>query len=186
MRLLFGFILVLMVGCSKHPAGELAPYEPTQEEAHIMSWTHQGYDMEALATYDIEARVMSIEKYSGTLAPLDFALGWGRMSDPSIYQALDIRQSGRWYHYSWGAEGPPIPYKEIIRSSANTHLIPANEEVLEKLHDINEGQVVHLQGYLVSVKSKDKSFRWKSSTSRQDTGDGSCELFYVEKVKVVL
>ena len=86
-------------------------------------------------------------------------------------------QSGRWYHYRWGAEGPPLPLAEIIRSSANMHLIPADENVARALARVSPGQTVRLQGWLVEARRDD--FVWRSSMSRDDSGGGACELVYV-------
>ena len=56
-------------------------------------------------------------------APTDLALGWGRMTEDAVVARLDIRQSGRWYRYRWQGD-PPIPLAEIVRSSANMHMVP--------------------------------------------------------------
>ena len=62
------------------------------------------------------------------LAPTDFALGWRRMSDTAVIDRLDIEQSARFYTYHW-ADVPPIPADEIVRTSANMHLVPADATV---------------------------------------------------------
>jgi hypothetical protein len=38
-------------------------------------------------------------------------------------------------------------------------------------------------GYLVEVRGRD-GFRWRSSLTREDTGNGACELVWVEKLDV--
>jgi hypothetical protein len=43
--------------------------------------------------------------------------------------------------------------------------------------------VVALTGYLVEVRGPD-GFRWRSSLTREDTGNGACELVWVEKLDV--
>ena len=45
------------------------------------------------------------------------------------------------------------------------------------------GQVVALEGYLVKVISKD-GWRWQSSLTRNDTGNGACEVIWVEEVEI--
>ena len=69
--------------------GQVAPREPLQVELQdpmpMNPRSHEGYEILPLATYDIEARVLSVETYSwdqgAELAPIDLALGWGPMSD---------------------------------------------------------------------------------------------------------
>ena len=140
------------------------------------------FGMEPLAGFDIMARVLAREDYrldaGAAISPVDFALGWDRMADPAVYQRLNIRQSGRWYRYSWGSEGPPIPLDEIIRSSANMHMIPGSAEVADALDRVDEGQWLRLRGWLVEAHGPG-GYRWRSSTTRNDSGDGACEVILV-------
>ncbi|WP_051282547.1 hypothetical protein [Silanimonas lenta] len=137
------------------------------------------------AAFAVQATVLGTERYrfdrGAALSPVDFALGWGRMADPAVHGPLAIRQSGRWYHYRWGPEGPPIPLPEIIRSSSNLHLIPADKAVERALLRIGAGQRVRLAGWLVDVDGED-GFVWRTSLSREDSGDGACEIVYVCEV----
>ncbi len=135
-----------------------------------------------LAGFSAEARVLSREDYrfgpESALSPTDLALGWQRMADPTVYSRLDISQSNRWYHYRWGAEGPPLPVDEIVRSSANMHLVPADQNVARALARVRQGQTVRLQGWLIEVRRED-GWTWRSSLTREDSGSGACELIYV-------
>ena len=135
-----------------------------------------------LASFSIEARVLSREDYSfgpeSAISPTDLALGWQRMADPAVYEPLGISQSGRWYRYRWGGQGPPIPLPEIVRSSANMHMVPADPEVERALDGVREGQMVRLQGWLIEAR-RDDGWAWRSSLTREDSGDGACELVYV-------
>jgi len=116
------------------------------------------------------------------LSPVDLALGWGPMSDPTVINQLQISQGGRWYQYRWDNQ-PPIEPGVIARHSANTHLIPADSSVRKDLLNIERGQVVRLKGMLVNVEHPD-GWKWRSSTTRADTGGGSCELMWVTEVVV--
>ncbi|MFZ5491150.1 MAG: hypothetical protein ACOY6E_01440 [Pseudomonadota bacterium] len=143
-----------------------------------------GLAARTLAEYTVSARVLSTQRYrfgrTAALAPLDFALGWGRMTEPAVLDRLDIRQSGRWYF--WRYQGaPPLPQDEIVRSSANVHLIPADRQVADALRRASPGRTVTLRGYLVQIGATD-GWRWTSSLRRDDSGDGSCELMYVQAV----
>lgn len=134
-----------------------------------------------LAGISMEARVLSRENYSlgreADFSPTDLALGWGHMRDDAVLARLDISQSGRWYHYRWQGD-PPLPLDEIIRSSANMHMVPADERVAAQLHQIRPDDSVRIDGWLVRIDAKD-GWHWKSSLSRDDSGGGACELVYV-------
>ena len=58
------------------------------------------------------------------------------------------------------------------------HMIPATGEVARALAGIRAGQRVRIDGWLVEVQADD-GWRWRSSTSREDTGGGACEVVYV-------
>jgi hypothetical protein len=171
----------------ERPAGALCPEMPLQTQpTRKTPWLHEEFMITALADYDISAVVLSREEYSsgkeGDLSPVDLALGWGRMSDSFIYEKLDISQGHRWY--KWQPDGVmPIPRREIEQCSANVHILPANDEVRDALDDVVKGSVVHMTGYLVKA-SIGNGWRWKSSTTRNDTGNGACEVFWVETLSV--
>jgi hypothetical protein len=139
-----------------------------------------------LAGFSLQARVLSRENYSldaeSKYSPTDLALGWGPMADPAISEHLDISQGGRWYRFEWGAKGPPIPLGQIVHNSANMHMIPADPDVADVLAQVRSGDTVRVNGWLVNIEGDD-GWHWRSSTSRGDTGDGSCEIVYVCSIR---
>ena len=159
---------------------------PVQESTSEKAFEAAGFRIQPVASYDIRAKVLSIERYrmgrDAALSPVDFALGWGPMSDQTVLGQLQISQGGRWYQYHWESQ-PPIEPGMIARHSANTHLIPADSSVKKDLLNIERGQVVRLKGMLVNVEHAD-GWKWRSSTRRDDTGGGSCELMWVTEVIV--
>jgi hypothetical protein len=141
----------------------------------------EGASLQPLAGFSVDARVLSREDYSfgreAEYSPTDLALGWGRMGDDAVLDRLDISQSSRWYQYRWRGD-PPIPPREIIRSSANMHMIPSDRTVASALREVRPGQRVRIDGWLVQVDAND-GWHWRSSLTRDDTGDGACEVVYV-------
>lgn len=159
---------------------------PLQSSANASTLQRAGYTIEPLASYNIRARVLATERYrigrEADLSPIDFALGWGPMSDAAVLERLNISQSNRWYHYKWEGS-PPIDPSMMARSSANTHLVPADDSVKDRLLNVRRGTVVKLSGYLINVRHSD-GWTWRSSLTRDDTGGGSCELMWVTDVQV--
>ena len=145
------------------------------------SFTLHAGTLEPLHGFSIEARVLSKASYAtdkeARLSPVDLALGWNRMREDSVLSQLKISQSARWYHYRWENE-PPLPPAEIVRSSANMHLIPASASVAKTLALIDKDDVVRIDGWLVEA-ALPNGWRWRSSTSREDSGANACELVYV-------
>ena len=114
------------------------------------------------------------------VSPLDLALGWGAMSDPAVDRFIEWYQRGRWYFWQWDA-GSPYRNEAIREHSANVHVIPATRNLRRALLALDEGEIVRLSGFLVDAAGPEGD-RWRSSLSRTDTGDQSCEVFYVEEL----
>lgn len=169
-----------------HEPGVLIDSLPQQSEpASTTPIQHGDYELTPLADFELEARVLSRADYAidagSDLSPTDLALGWRRMSDTAVIEQLDIEQSVRFYSYRW-QHAPPIPADEIIRSSANMHLIPADDTVKDDLDKVRPGSLIHLRGHLVYAQRSD-GFHWRSSLTREDTGAGACELVLVEAIE---
>lgn len=172
------------------PPGVLCPADPKQgksvERPTEPRWVKAGWGVWPIAPYSIRARVLSTRRYRydacAKLAPVDLALGWGRMSDSATLDALTISQRWRWYDFSY--RRAPIPQSEIELCSANTHVIPAGDAVRDTVLDAIRGDVVRLDGWLVSCEPLSGGGAWTSSTTRTDTGGGACEIMWVERAEI--
>ena len=63
------------------------------------------------------------------------------------------------------------------------HIVPSNDYVKHLLTKVRAGQIVHIKGQLIEAK-KSNGWHWRSSLSREDTGNGACELMYVTELTV--
>jgi hypothetical protein len=168
--------------------GVVAAEEPYQANiSSPVSHRIDDYTITEFAEFSVRAKVLSRENYylgrEADLSPTDLTLGWGNMSDESILDSIEISQSGRFYH--WRVKSFPIPRREIESSSANMHLIPANDTVAQEVKKIRKGDIVELSGSLVNVTAASDGWRWLSSQTRYDTGNGACELIWVDSLQVV-
>lgn len=142
-----------------------------------------------LEKYALTAMVVSkqhyTERWNAKIAPYDLALIWGRLMDPDCLKTVSYSQGDRWYYYQYTADFP-MDKQYITSHSSNNHIIPASDAILDELDKINVGQMIYLEGYLVNIDGKDgdRNVGWHSSLTREDSGDGSCELFYVNKISV--
>ncbi len=172
----------LTLDCPLPPrvAAGQAPLQ-TDVPGGVRPFVLQAATLTPLAGFSVDARVLSREDYrmgrEADLSPTDLALGWQRMADDDVLDGLDISQSSRWYHYRW-SDQPPLDPSEIARTSANMHLIPGNDAVARALAGIRRDDRVRIDGWLVEANASD-GWRWRSSTSRTDTGGGACEVIYV-------
>ena len=170
------------------PPGILVAAEPLQLQIDDTrpALSKPGYRVTPLQRFSLEARVLGAEPYrfdrGAELAPVDLALGWGPMSDTTVLEEISISQSNRFYF--WRVARFPIPRHDIEINSANMHMIPADSSVEHTLKRLRVGQVVRISGYLVEVAGTD-GWRWRSSLSRSDTGNGACELVWVDDLRVM-
>jgi hypothetical protein len=194
MKTLFTLILVGYAGFTimqdKHvrisyPGRELVLEQPLQTSTNESPFEYKGVTITPLAKFTINARVLSKKDYSdgkeSTLSPIDLALGWGPMSKSEQLKHIRISQGGRWY--SWYTETNIVSRKSIEENSANMHMIPANSDILTTLEKAQRNQQVEIQGFLVECSSG--TWKWRSSLTRLDVGDGACEVIYVTNVRIV-
>lgn len=143
------------------------------------------YLLTLIADFQLEARVLGRRDYrrdaGSRLAPIDLALGWGPMAQADVIDQIAIRQRGRFYF--WRVETYPIEHHDIVRNSANMHMIPASPAVFAELQRAERDRHIRLRGFLVNVDRAD-GWRWRTSTTRTDSGDGACELVLVTAVQV--
>ncbi|MBP5608699.1 MAG: hypothetical protein J6X66_10600 [Lachnospiraceae bacterium] len=174
----------------------------TEEKGHI-DRTMDGWKLsiDYDYAYDIEALVIHTKDYpetslGGKLAPRDLALAWGSVAAYNEVIDFHWRQSNRWYYWSASSyeEIAPVALKGIDATtsvslqSSNNHIVPADSSVKRTIKKIRRGDHVHLKGYLVNINGSTadgKIYYWNSSTTRADTGGGSCEVFYVTSAEIL-
>jgi hypothetical protein len=165
--------------------------EPVQESTKESSFDLEGSGYKWVVTprarFQIAARVLSTERYrmewQSTLSPIDLALGWGDLSSADADRWISWTQSGRWYFYEWKA-GSPYSSNFIKEHSANVHIIPATKNLKSAVIRLHSGEVVLLDGLLVNIDGDRgrEDYWWHTSLSRNDSGDGSCELLYLQRL----
>lgn len=177
----------LLRGPIQRPPGILVAQHPIQNDiSNGEIFFHKAHRFEPLADFQLEARVLSKRFYdddrSAQVSPYDLALGWGQMSDSDILRHFDISQSTRFYF--WRTATAPISTQDVILQSSNMHMIPADKSVLNELKKVRKGDIIALRGKLVMVTASD-GFIWKSSLQRKDTGNGACEIIWVEDFRII-
>ncbi|MCR5597159.1 MAG: hypothetical protein K6G19_03210 [Lachnospiraceae bacterium] len=173
--------------------------EPKQTEAKGgTDFAVSGYNVHAdyLYAYEIEALVVHTKNYYGNdfgakLAPRDLALAWGNVAKYNSTVDFHWTQHGRWYFWqvdTYEELASVGTVDDVNRQSSNNHLIAANSTVRKSIKKIRTGDHIRLKGYLVSITATDSGgtpYYWNSSTSRNDTGDGACEVMYVTEATIL-
>ncbi|MEO7933008.1 MAG: hypothetical protein ABIT76_07610 [Chthoniobacterales bacterium] len=192
MRIIFLILLVSLAAfwwCQRPIAradGVLIRGEPTQVllSGENTATTRDGFTIRPLAGYIIEARVLHTKHYLSdtvhNLAPYDVGLGWGPMSDTGILKKLTLSQSNRFLFWEWQNQSP-LPQHELETHASNNHLIAANANIARQIAWLREGELIRLEGSLIEATARD-GHKWTSSLSRDDTGNGACEIMWVSKL----
>jgi hypothetical protein len=169
-----------------HPPGVLAAEAPLQQPVDDAVPLRKGdVAIKPLAKFAVTARILGRADYRwdqlAALVPIDLALGWGRMSDSDVLDKVRISQSGRFY--LWQVRQFPIPEREIVESSANMHLIAADDSIGRAIKRTRVGDIVSFDGYLVEADWPNGA-KAVSSLTRGDTGAGACEIVWVENFSI--
>jgi hypothetical protein len=195
-----GLLILLFHGCSKpEPTSmESGDIDTSQEPSQTPYASNEIFTMEIkdglftikpLARYKASVMVVGKKSYSygwaAKVAPTDLALVWGKLAEPEYDKYMTYSQSDRWYFFEYKPE-TPFNASYIIKHSSNNHIIPATENIQKAVKSIKKKQRIILEGFLVKITGtyKGEKVWWNSSLTRNDTGDNSCELFYVTKVRI--
>ena len=163
------------------------PY--ASEESILKNVKDGSFALIRVAQYKVNGCVISKEYYSdgwdSLICPVDLLIVWGKLADPGYRRDITFTHGNRWYHYKW-KEGNLVDLAYIITHSSNNHILPANGNIYRAIKQIKKKDQIVLEGFLVNVKGtfKNRPVSWNTSLTRTDTGNGSCELFYVSKVRI--
>jgi len=153
------------------------------------------YTLTPLYSYDIYGLVVSEYKSRNWLDithkrdpanTRDLCLVWGQNVKSDVYQKVKYSHGEfTCYYYYNQALDPPFNGREL----SNNHLIPQNSDIEKKIAGVNIGDQVRIKGFLVNYKITDKDGRESASrntsTSREDTRNGACEIIYVSDIEIL-
>lgn len=143
---------------------------------------YETYTIIPVANYEISAKVVSTANYNHDklgISPVDLCVVWGKIVNDSN---IVYSQGGRICSYRYTG----TVSDDITSHMSNNHIIPANDSIANAIKSIKTNDVVTIKGYLVDVTKTyivgDGKWMWKTSQTRYDTRDGSCEIIYVTSV----
>jgi len=141
------------------------------------------------AEYSLTGVVKSKKKYSdytSQISEYDLAMAWGDLNKDEIDSGISYSQNGRWYYYKYSPD-ISVNADYISKNSANVHIIHKDKDILKKIESLKEEDYIKLEGYLVDVdfKNPNNTSLWETSETRNDTGNGACEIMYVENVTII-
>ena len=117
---------------------------------------------------------------------VDFCVVWGENVRRDAYRALSY-WNDQWT--CWVKAGSTETWQAFDGTAlSNNHLVTADAAVARELRKVRIGDEVHFRGYLVDysvMKDGAPAGMRVSSTVRTDTGNGACEVVFVEDFEVL-
>jgi hypothetical protein len=195
---LFGIILFAACGPSPTASAVLGtPPDPTIEPiqsttaAPAFTIRRGDYDftLTPISAYEISAEVVSTKRYrsgwNALVSPVDLALAWSELTSEEAKKHITYSQGNRWYYFRYDGASP-FDGVTISKQSANVHILPGNGNIEAAALSLRAGDRVRLKGWLIDLDGRttgDRTVWWRTSRTRDDTGDGSCEVMWVTEIQ---
>ena len=180
-----------------HSAGIQVAEDPQVLSTVRKPWNDdKGLHYRPLKQLVIKARLLSRNNISlgswDHISPVDLGLGWQQMSDTRILDQLDCAQynapiGGTRFlacHIRNGADildWSRAEHTKLWSQATHVHAIPATRQIEKILSQLRPGQILELDGQLVQVQDHEGHTLLTSSTI---LGDSSCEVMWVEAVRL--
>lgn len=152
------------------------------------------YRIQPRYSYDISALVVSVhdsdtwwdyahKEWGDHINLMDLCVVWGGNAQTGAYKNVSFSNSQWECHMSWSsAEGGRGFSTEEV---SNNHMVTDNPAVAKVLRKIRIGDQIHAKGYLVDYTTVERGGTRVSSETRTDTGNGACEVVYVEHLDIL-
>ncbi len=146
------------------------------------------------AYYEVSGRVVATASYYASTvenmaAQKDVAVVWGKLATDEYLNKFTFNAPGNRFVY-WKTTDSDwyrahTNDKEISQMHSNNHLVSNNKQINDEISNIKDGDYVRIKGYLVNLywQENGSNHTWRSSLTRDDSGDGACEVIYVTDVK---
>lgn len=173
------------------------PIQKTTDKSDFeFTWKDKTYFVEPMYQYELWGVIVSYNNYDSIIDPTnvgadarakDLCVVWGdNLKDIANLDNIHFWNTNYtcWYQ----PDTYDIPFNGTQLS--NNHLISENPLIHDMINTAEIGDQIHLKGFLatygtISPYNGQASIMRKSSTVRNDTGDGACETIYVTDMNIL-
>jgi hypothetical protein len=155
------------------------------------------YRIQPRYRYDMSALVVSLhhsdswwdyahKEWGDNINLMDLCVVWGRNALSGAYQAISF--SNNQWECSWSAGSKEAWDAFDQAEAANNHMVTDDPGVAKALRKIRIGDQIRVRGYLVdytTFRNGVPAGTRVSSEVRTDTGNGACEVLYVESLETL-
>lgn len=173
--------------------------DPVQTEDHVpgpFEVTRKGftYTVTPLFDYELWGMIVSYhhaasfidishKEWNDYLNTKDICVIWGENVESGVYERMRFRNRDFTCFYRYPDRETGRLFTENCLS--NNHLLPADTFVAGAVLKARKGDQVRFKGWLVSYGIKDAPYARRSSTVRNDRGNGACEVVYVTEFEIL-
>ena len=159
----------------------------------ILSHRGSSYDIYPKARYSINGVVVTHNNIAGiadiyhtskSVDVKDLCLVWGDNLFSGIYKKVSYWSEPWTCNFMF--KDPNVGDGFDKEQLSNNHLLPKNEAIAAKINSIHVADQVSIKGMLINYCPMDApEMMRKTSLTRDDTGNGACEVLYVEEIEVL-
>ena len=162
------------------------PFEVTRKNVTYTVTPLFGYELWGMiVSYHHSASFIDIshKQWNDYINTKDICVIWGQNVETGVYERMTFRNRDFTCYYRY----PDRETGELFTENAlsNNHLLPADPLVAGAVLRARTGDQVHFKGWLVSYGVKGAPYSRRSSTVRNDRGNGACEVVYITEFEVL-
>ncbi len=170
--------------------------EPVQATSTVLDnfnfdYKNTNYSVKPIADYELWGLVVTVNNIKAwyniyhdkdSVNLKDVCVIWGDNLTSDAYLGVHYK-SGEWTCYTrWYGKLDGRFYGNKL---SNNHLLSDSEQVRRIIKEVKIGDQIHLSGALVNYAKKGSRYYRNSSLTRDDTGNGACETFFVQEAKIL-
>lgn len=155
------------------------------------------YRIQPRYSYDMSALVVSLhdsdtwwdyahKSWNDNINLMDLCVVWGESAKNGAYQGISFSNNQWECHWSTRSQKAWQAFDQT--EVANNHMVTDDPAVAKALRAVRIGDQIRVQGYLVDyttyVNGREMGKRI-SSEVRTDTGNGACEVLYIESLELL-
>lgn len=153
------------------------------------------YSVQPRFTYDLHGVVVSRhdsaawwdyihKEWNDKLNVVDLCVVWGDSLTRDAYRAMSYSHD-QWTCW-FSTNSAEVMAGFDMTAISNNHMITDDPKMAAALRSARVGDQVHFRGYLADYAvASGSGMRRVSSTTRGDTGNGACEVVYVESFEIL-
>lgn len=168
--------------------------EPIQTDTDLepfsFSYAGKSYTVDPVADYEIWGLVVSHNDIEGfmdlvhdesSVDTKDLCVIWGENLETNDFQRIEFT-SGDFTCFLQFPSGVDFRFDSI----SNNHLITDEQAIRDVIAHVRVGDQIHILGSLVNYQEAGTRFWRRTSTTRRDTGNGACEVVFVEEIEILV